>query len=137
MTDTEPDTEFDTDSLTEDQVSMLMHMLGLSEQHFSDPDCYRNHAAVEAGTETHEMFQSMEEQGIVKHTGSPDKVYDYHFYSATKESKTLALKLYQKNLGTRAERRYKRFLSLQDVHPELTFRAFLMDDYWREARNDL
>lgn len=127
----------DTDSLTEDQVSMLMHMLGLDTQHFSDPDCYRNYAAVEAGTKTHKMFQSMEEQGIVEHTSHPDEVYDYHFYRATEEGKALALKLYQKNLGTRAERRYRRFLNLQDVRPELTFKEFLTGDYWREARNDL
>lgn len=110
-------------------------MLGLSEQWHRQPDCYRNYAAVDESGDLHAQMRSMEQRGLVEETCpiGPKMLR----YRCTDRGRQAALERYEENLGTRAERRYRRYLQVSDVWPDLSFIEFLTSKQYADARADI
>ena len=115
---------------TERQLSTLRHMLGINTPMDKEPQPHRNYAAVSPGDA---QFLEMEEAGLVERYSERPP---YHWYTCTEHGKALAMASHKTIRAPRSKRRYNAFLRMRDSYQELTFREFLTDPYWAQARQE-
>jgi ribosomal protein S27AE len=107
-------------------------MLGINDPSISTPRPYRNYAAVEPGDAE---FAELERLGLVelyKISCPPFVQYDY--YRCTETGRTVAIASHKSIRWPRGRRRYVSFLRLRDACPGVSFREFLTDPLYAEAR---
>lgn len=116
--------------LTKDQLHMLRHMLGINTPEDRTPRPYRNYAAVNPGDA---FFLELEQIGAVeKCHGVP--LGQYECYRCTGKGRQAAMKSHKDIRLPRSKRRYKKFLSILDCVPDITFHDFLTDPEYKELR---
>ncbi|MBI4695513.1 MAG: hypothetical protein HY749_15965 [Gammaproteobacteria bacterium] len=116
---------------TEDQLHTLRHMLGINTPYARRPAPYRNYAAVNPGDPE---FAELERMGLVERYRESGPGFSYDWYRTTPRGYNLAMasrKSIREPLGTR---RYAKFLDLRESFPDMTFREFLTNPDFAEAR---
>lgn len=115
--------------MREDQLRTLRHMLGIDGAMEDNPKPYRNYYCANPGDP--EMAE-LERAGMVTRYCS-DNTYDW--YTCTKAGVAAAIHSHQVRMRrrpTKKQARYRKYLRLKDVLPDLTFRDFLVNpEYWR------
>ena len=116
---------------TEKQLDMLRHMLGINDPAKRVPKPYRNYAAVNPDDP---LFVEMDATGLVERYEANCPGSDYHWYRCTDGGRIAAMRSFRKIQYSPAKRRYIAYLSVSDVCPDLTFRQFLTNPRFSEAR---
>ena len=119
----------ETIELTEKQLHTLRHMLGINKPADRVPKPYRNYAAVAPGNEE---YVELARLGVVELYECSNKDYDY--YQCTDQGKLLAMRSHRNIRYTRGKRRYRVFLDIRDAFQDLSFREFLTDPEFAQAR---
>lgn len=119
--------------LTDQQASMLRHMLGINDPSKRRPEPYRNYAAVDPGDPD---FIDMAKLGLVYHARGPARDFPYHYYVCTEMGGRLAIESHRRIRWSKSKRRYASFLSISDMCPDLTFRQFLTKSEFADARRE-
>ena len=116
--------------MTEKQLQLLRHMLGIDDPSKAHPKSHRDYAAVNPGDPD---FIAMEEAGAVRRY-EPRLESEYHWYTTTDEGKRLAHESHKATRWPKSKRVYSAFLNISDVLPDLTFMEFLRDPQFKELR---
>ena len=114
--------------LTEKQEDLLRHMLGINRPQLRNPEPYRDYAAVNPGDP---QWLELERLGLVKLYSTEG---NYHWYRTTPAGREAAFASHRRWRWPRSARRYAKFLDIADLDPDLTFRRFLTDPRYAEAR---
>lgn len=120
-------------SLTERQLEILRHALGINNRRMRDPESGRNHYATEPGDP--ELVE-LERLGMVEKYCGPNDYCDYDWYRCTAAGIEEARRSFYLRRDDAAKRRYQKFLELSDVYPDLTFREFLTSEEFRDVREN-
>jgi hypothetical protein len=119
-------------NLSESQLDILRHMLGVNDLNGKSPAPYRNYyCACPGDRQLHELQRlgAVEMyQRTTKGAGG-----DYEWFKCTDAGAAAALRSCPKPL-TGAKKRYRAFLDARDAYDDLTFREFLTHDHFREHR---
>lgn len=118
--------------LTEAQADMLRHMLGINDPCLLPPsDPYRNYAAVEPGDQ---RLLELERLGLVECYRKAAPGFEYDSYRATDLGRRLAYESHRRVRLPKPRRVYRRYLSVRDAVPDLTFREFLINPGYADIR---
>ena len=120
-------------NLTEKQLDWLRHMLGINDSRMRVPKPYRNHAAVGVGQLP--LFEEMEEIGVVESVVCTLNT-EYLWYRVTHVGKEAAIKSFKRIRVSAGKRRYKVYLDIADIYPDLTFKEFLTWHSFDEIRRN-
>ena len=118
------------EGLTEKQLSMLRHMLGINDPAVKEPKPYRNYAAVTPGDE---MFVELERLGAVERAPSPSWS-ELETFICTEAGKLTAMRSHRTIRWSRSKRRYSAYLNITESFTDLTFKQFLTDPQFAEVR---
>ena len=119
--------------LSDHQLDLLRHMLGINTPEAAAPRPYRNYAAVDPeDAEYHELALV----GAVERyrRAGPGNSFDY--YRCTPAGQAAALASHRRIRYPKARRVYLRFLDVNDALPDLTFRDFLMNPRFAVTRRE-
>lgn len=114
--------------LTDEQLSTLRHMLGINDPSRADQLPWRNYAAVNPGDA---KFIEMERLGLVRKDAERGS---YWWYATTEEGQAVAIKSAIERRLPKSKRIYSAFLNIADAFPDLTFKEFLTNPYFADAR---
>lgn len=114
-----------------EHLDMLRHMLGINDPAKRRPEPYRNYAAVEPGNP---RFLAMEAAGLVERYKQAGPVSPYDYYRCTETGRLAAMRSFRGIQYNPKRRRYLAFLDLRDCRPDVTFREFLTESEYAEAR---
>lgn len=103
-------------------LSLLHHALGINDPMHPEREPYRNHFVADEGHDDIPALERLESRGLMERSNPPDFCGGWVF-TVTEAGKAKALQTRPR--APQAKRRYHRFLELQDVMPDLTFREFL------------
>jgi hypothetical protein len=120
-------------ALTEQQLDMLRHMLGINHPEHRVPRPYRNYAAVEPGDP---RFVELEALGMVERYRAAGGNTEYDWYRCTEAGQTAALRSHPTIRLSKSKRVYIRFLDLRDAYSYLTFKEFLTLPEFAQARRE-
>ena len=120
------------EDLTEKQLSMLRHMLGINTPWDKKPKPYRNYAAV---VPDDPEYIELEKMGLVENMGR-SSISDYDCYVCTQKGKAVAMESHRQIRYTKPRRRYRAYLSLTDGLDDLTFHEFLTAPEFKEVRDN-
>lgn len=118
--------------ITPKQIDILQHSLGLSKRHDKP---YRNYYAVYADSDAIEDLDALVKAGLMAKGGKSPVNSDMVYYYVTDEGRKVAFEHLPKDTRTRGQKRYERFQNAKDAFPDLTFKQFLTDPYFKEARS--
>jgi hypothetical protein len=105
-------------------------MLGINTPGDRVPKPFRNYAAVNPGDPA---FVALEAAGAVEKTpGVPWSEYDY--FRCTEAGKIAAMRSHREIRDSKSKRRYGVFLDVRECFQDLTFKEFLTDPQFAEAR---
>jgi hypothetical protein len=122
------------ENLTKDQLHTLRHMLGINTPDDRIPKPYRNYAAVNPGDPD---FLELEKLGVIKKCASAKPgVTEYDYYRCTDEGRLAAMRSHRDIRKPKSSRRYSMYLDISDLYPDLTFKEFLTDPYFKDLRNN-
>lgn len=111
-----------------EQLRILRHMLGIDVKDQPNPPEYRDYyCACPGDPELHEMARL----GLVELYAVRQ---GYEWFKTTGAGKAAARASQQSMLLPKRKRVYLRFLSASDCFPDLTFKRFLTDPFFAEAR---
>lgn len=119
-------------TFTDSQLDTLRHMLGINTPYDKEPQPYRNYAAVPPGAAE---FAKLEGLGAVEKYASPSDAFPYDLYRCTEAGKLAAMKSHKEIRKTAGARRYRAYLGLSDLCPDLTFKEFLTSSEFADERN--
>lgn len=115
-------------TLSGEQLRILRHMLGVDDPRRRSIEPYRNYYCANPGDLA---LLELERLGAVRqyadHSG-------YHWYTTTEQGKDAALQSAMQRRKPKAARVYEVFLDSKDCYPDLTFKEFLMNPCFAEAR---
>lgn len=115
-------------SLTPEQTRILRHMLGIDKPGEAHPKPYRDYYCANPGDERlHELARL----GMVRQVDGP---WAYEWFVTTAEGRSAALASHRAIMLPKRKRVYRRWLSLSDCLPDLTFYEFLTSAEWAEER---
>lgn len=119
------------DKPTEEHLSWLRHMLGMTNFYQREPNSHRNYAAVSPGDP---RFVEMEQLGLVfcGHRAGGDTTYDY--WHCTDAGIAAATASFMKHRKPKPARVYHQYLDISDVLSDLSFRTFLTDPTFAAVR---
>ena len=117
--------------LTDDQLHTLRHMLGINDPYARVAKPYRNYAAVEPGKAE---YLELERLGMVEKVTCGGVFSTYDFFRCTDRGKDAAIASFRSIQKGKPQRVYRRFLSVRDCCPDLTFKEFLTDGFFAEIR---
>jgi len=110
------------------QLHTLRHMLGINTPEDARPKPYRNYYCANPGErEMHELKRL----GMIE---LYDTRGDYEWWRCTEAGRLAAMRSHRTIRLSPAKRRYSRFLSVRECCPDITFREFLTDPRYAEAR---
>lgn len=114
--------------LTDEQLRILRHMLGIDVNDTPDPPEYRDYYCANPGDpQMHELVGL----GVVRLRATRD---GYEWFETTHTGKAEARASQRAMLLPKSKRIYLRWLSISDVRPDLTFRDFLTRPDCADAR---
>lgn len=117
--------------LSEKHLSILRHMLGIDTPWIKNPNEYRDYYC---SNPDYEPLLELEEMGmVVKYS----ERWGYHWFKTTDIGKEAARESQRRMLLPRPKRRYRKWLSVSDCVPGLTFEEFLTLPEYKEARNNV
>ena len=114
--------------LTERDLSMLRHMLGINTPWDDRPKPYRNYAAVEP---ENDQFKRLSGEGYVVSCGFT-AFSSYEYFKCTDKGTDAAIQSHRSIRWPRAKRRYHRYLDICDCFPDHTFGDFIKDPELRK-----
>ena len=118
-------------AVSDEDLRVLRHMLGIDKPEHRDPEPYRNYYCADPGDL---KLASMADRGLVALRRRPTSVYPYDTYVATEEGIRLARQSARQRAYPKAKRVYLRYLHVSDCCPDLTFREFLTSAHFAESR---
>lgn len=121
-----------TTDLTEDDLHVLRHMLGINDAR-KPPRPYRNHYCANAGDD---QLERLERLGMVRVARRPNSWLDFVTYAATEEGRAAAMRSATERLVPKKKRVYLLFLDVRDTCPDLSFREFLTSPDFADVRRD-
>ena len=114
-------------TLTEEQLRILRHMLGIDDCR-KKPIPYRNYYCANPGDAAlHELARLGCVRIYAEHGG-------YEWFCTTEQGQSAAVQSAVSRCVTKSQRIYSRFLDVKDACPDLTFKAFLTDKRFAETR---
>lgn len=113
------------------QLDILRHMLGINDPAQAVLRPYRNYAAVTPGDA---QYTDMAQAGLIERYRQATTPTEYDYYRCTVAGKTIAMASHKSIRLSKSERKYLKFLDLREVFADLTFRDFLVDPQFAEAR---
>lgn len=117
--------------LTEDQLRILRHMLGLTHPERGEQVPYRDYYCANPGDV---KLLELERLGVVRRYAERD---GYWWYCTTEAGKRYAMKSALGRRLPKAKRIYIKFLHLLDCCPDLTFREFLTSPEFSHERRSV
>lgn len=120
-------------NLTEHQLSVLRHMLGINDPYVGRPEPYRNYAAVNP---VDPEFAELERIGAVRIYRRASAGFEYDYYECTPAGRDAAIKSHKAIRMPKRKRIYSVFLDLRDCLPDLTFREFLTSPEFETVRRN-
>jgi len=112
--------------LTDAEASALRHALGLPDVAESLAEAagrsYRNHYCAGPGDA---LMLGLERRGLVKSYGPKEALGGDELFRVTDEGKVEALRSVRVDPMAAGRARYRRFLTMRDVDPDLTFGDYL------------
>ena len=117
-------------TLTDEQLYTLRHMLGINTPDEAKPEPYRDYYCAYPGDP---KLTQLAEIGAVRLYSTRGR---YDWYCCTDAGREAAIRSHRTIRNTKSQRVYSSFLSARDVYPDLTFKAFLTDEYFRDARRN-
>lgn len=120
-------------ALTEQQLDMLRHMLGINTPEHRVPTPYRNYAAVSPGDR---LFVEMEALGVVELYRRASGPTEYDYYRCTEAGRLAAMRSHRTIRLPKSKRVYIKFLGIRDAWCELTFREFLTNPEFAQTRRE-
>jgi len=120
-----------SEELTAAQLHTLRHMLGITDLSQREPRPYRNYAATVPGDPE---YTELERLGMVCEYIPTALSGSYRWMKCTQAGREAAIKDFYKNRESKSKRVYVRFLEIHDVMPDLTFKEFLTNPDFKEAR---
>lgn len=117
--------------LTPSQEQRLLHMLGIRPDKW--PTLYRN--GYSTGAADNPDLMALVEMGlVVEHQPFAERLGASRRFSATQEGKAVAIRAWQRIRLSPAQMRYRIWLEIRDLSPEVSFRDFLTNAEWASAR---
>ena len=120
-------------NLTEKQLDILRHMLGINTPNDRIPKPYRNYACVNPGDSE---FVELEKLGAIERYETWDKDTQYYWYKCTVAGRLAAMRSHRKIRKSKPKRRYSAYLNMIDCCPDLTFKEFLTHPHFKDVRNN-
>lgn len=114
--------------LTDEHLRILRHMLGIDKPEERDPKPYRDYYCANKGNA---CLLQMERQGAVRLYRQCE---DYDWYTTTEAGREAAIASHRKIRLPKSKRVYSKYLDIADVHEGLTFREFLTNPAYADAR---
>ena len=105
--------------MTDEQLSVLRHMLGIDVNDTRDPPEYRDYYCANPGNA---LLHGMADLGLVELYRTDG---GYEWFCTTDTGKAAARASQRAMLLPKSKRIYRRWLSVSDALPDLTFRDFL------------
>ena len=118
--------------LLDADLRLLHHTLGISDPYQPEREPYRNYFVASDGHSDMPGLNRLVAAGMMKSREHPLCGKGSLVFYATDIGKAVAIKTRPK--VSRNKLRYRRFLSLSDCCPDLTFRQFLTDPEFRDYR---
>jgi hypothetical protein len=115
---------------SEEQASILRHMLGIDRPDVRQPDAYRDYYCADPGDGT---LLEMERLGLVERYSERG---GYVWYRCTASGRAAAWASHKAIMLPKAKRVYLRYLSVSDAFPDLTFKEFLTAAQFAQARRE-
>ena len=116
------------DQLTDKQLRILRHMLGINKPNVRAPKPYRNYYCAGKGDEE---LAALERTGAVE-CYCRDEEYDW--YRCTEAGKAAAIASHKDIRVPKKKRVYCRYLDTSEAIPGLTFKEFLTSDRFADIR---
>lgn len=116
--------------LTDPQLRILRHMLGIDDRCQKHPECARDYYCANPGDAE---LVALERAGAVNRYRFSES---YWWYATTPAGRTAAIKSFYARRASRDERRYLSYLSARDCFSGLTFKQFLTQPRFAETRRD-
>ena len=114
--------------MTMEQLQTLRHMLGIDNPNVKVPMPYRDYYCANPGDpELHELARLGAVELYATRGG-------YEWFQTTAVGKAAAMESHKTIRKSKASRVYSKYLDISDVHPDLTFKRFLTDPTYSEAR---
>lgn len=117
-------------NLSDDHLKVLRHMLGIDVVDRRAPKEYRNYYCATPGDP---LLLELLDAGMVIMYRKCDQ---YEWFTATEAGKVAARASQQAQLKPKAARVYSRFLSVKECLPDMTFRDFLTNPDFADARRE-
>lgn len=119
--------------LTDEQLRILRHMLGIDDGSKARPEPYRDHYCANAGDP---QLVELARLGMVRLAGKPSPGLPYETYVTTEAGRAAAIASFRAIQAPKKKRVYLRFLEVSEVCPDLTFREFLVREEFAEIRRE-
>lgn len=117
--------------VSEEHLRILRHMLGIDTPWIKNPNEYRDYYCANPG---YGPLLELEKMGmVVKYSEGGG----YHWFKTTDMGKEAARESQRRMLLPKPKRRYRKWLSVSDSVPGLTFEEFLTLPEYKEARNNV
>lgn len=118
----------DVMDLSNEQLRILRHMLGIDRPTERDPQPCRDYYAAYKGES---KMRELEAAGAVRLYAECEF---YHWYTTTDAGRAAAIASHRSIRLSKPKRLYSTFLQISDVHAGLTFREFLTNPAYAAAR---
>lgn len=115
---------------SDEECSVLRHMLGIDTPDVAHPKPYRNYYCADP---ENPQLQAMERKGLVE---CYSRRGGYDWYRCTDAGRTAAFRSHKVIVYPKKKRVYLRFLHLSDVCPDLTFKEYLTSEHFAEDRRN-
>ena len=115
---------------TDEECSVLRHMLGIDLPHVQHPKPYRDYFCADKGDL---QLQAMAARGLVERYSQRG---GWDWYRCTDAGRAAAFASHKAIRYSKPKRVYLRYLSASDAYPDLTFHEFLTSDEFRDARRN-
>lgn len=114
--------------LSEKQLDMLRHMLGINDPWMREPEPTRDYYA--ANPEDEHLIE-LASLGMVRKYSERG---EYFWYCSTPAGRAAAIKSHRSIRYSKSKRVYGKFLDISDCFADLTFKQFLTDPQFAETR---
>lgn len=115
-------------SLTDEQLRILRHMLGIDNPYMAHPKPYRDYYCANPSDPALHELQRL---GMATLYATRDK---YEWFRTTDAGRAAAIASQKAIRKSKSQRVYAKYLDISDSFPDLTFKRFLTDPYFAETR---
>lgn len=116
--------------MTNEQLRILRHMLGIDDPYARVPKPYRNYYCA---SHNYAPLMELERLGAVRLYRTDER---YHWYTCTESGKLAAMRSHKTIRLPKSKRVYAAFLNARDAFQDLTFKDFLTRPEFLRSRVD-